>query len=148
METAQIVWLVAVVVFVVLEASTAALVSVWFCAGSLVALVVSLFWPQGIWLQVAAFLVVSIICLFALRPLAKRLVGKRQVPTNADANIGKVAQVVSEIQPGRFGRVKLEGLEWTAKSDVVLPVGSWCRVLAIEGVKLVVAPQDAPAAGV
>lgn len=144
MEISQIVWLVAVVLFVILEASTVVLVCIWFCAGSLVALIISLFWPGGIWLQAVAFLVVSAVCLIALRPVAKRLIGKRQVPTNADANIGKEAQVVNEIQPGRFGRVKLEGLEWTAKSDVVLPVGSWCRVLAIEGVKLVVEPADAP----
>ncbi len=61
----QIVWLVLVVVFVILEASTATLVSVWFAAGALVALLVSLLLPWndgvGIIVQVAAFLVVSVI---------------------------------------------------------------------------------------
>ena len=80
----------------------------------------------------------------ALRPLAKKGLIGRRVPTNADANIGKMAQVVTEIQPGRFGRVKLEGMEWAAKSDSVLPVGAWCRVEAIEGVKLVVSPAQPP----
>ncbi|MGD9559889.1 MAG: NfeD family protein [Oscillospiraceae bacterium] len=144
MEIAQIVWLVLMVVFIILEASTASLVSIWFCAGSLVALLVALVWPTVYFAQVLAFLVVSVVTLLALRPVARRLVGNRRVATNADANIGKLAQVVSEIQPGNFGRVKLEGLEWTAKADVVLKVGSWCRVDAIEGVKLVVSPAEAP----
>lgn len=140
MQVMQIVWLALLVLFVVLEAATAGLVSIWFCGGALVALLAALVWPQGVWLQVLLFFVVSGVLLLALRPLARRLVGNRRVATNADANIGKAAQVVSEVQPGRFGRVKLEGLEWTAKSDYLLPVGSWCRVDAIEGVKLVVTP--------
>ncbi len=151
MEIAQIVWLVLLVLFVILEAATTAVVSIWFCGGALVSLILSIFWPDMIWLQVVAFLAVSGVLLLLLRPLVRRLSGKNQVATNADANIGKTCQVVSEIQPGRFGRVKLEGVEWTGKADTVLPVGAWCRVDAIEGVKLVVSPlpqdgQDAPKA--
>ncbi|MDL2294705.1 NfeD family protein [Ruminococcaceae bacterium OttesenSCG-928-D13] len=141
MEIVQIVWLVLVVAFVVLEASTATLVSIWFCGGAAAALVVSLIWPSAIAAQVVVFLVVSAALLAGLRPAAKKLMGgRRRVATNADANIGKVAQVVVEIQPGRPGRVKLGGLEWAARSDAVLQVGAWCKVLAIEGVKLVVEP--------
>ncbi len=146
MQTIQIVWLVALIVFLLLEAVTATIVSIWFAAGALVALLVSLAWPGAVAVQVAAFLVVSAVALFALRPFAKRMMANRRVPTNADANIGKPAQVVSEIQPGRVGRVKLGGLEWAARADVVLPVGTWCRVQAIEGVTLVVVPQTLPSA--
>jgi membrane protein implicated in regulation of membrane protease activity len=140
MEMMQIVWLVLLVLFVIVEAADPALVSIWFCGGALVALVISLFAPQMIVLQMVAFVVVSVIMVLALRPFAKRFLDKNKVATNADANIGKVCQVVTEIQPARFGRVKLEGLEWMARADVVLPVGTWCRVLAIEGAKVVVTP--------
>lgn len=138
METMQIVWLVLMIVFIIAEAATATLVSIWFCAGALVSLLISLAAPTAYIAQIAAFLVVSGLMLLALRPMAQRLIGGRRVATNADASIGKKGQVVVEIQPGRFGRVNLEGQEWTAKSDATLPVGSWVRVLAIEGVKLVV----------
>lgn len=140
MEVMQIVWLVLLVLFIIIEAAGPALVSIWFCGGALVALLLSLLFPQMILVQILAFVVVSVLLLLALRPMARRLLDKRKVATNADANIGKVCQVVSEVQPGRFGRVKLESLEWTAKANMVLPVGTWCRVLAIEGAKLVVAP--------
>ena len=144
MEVAQIIWLVLVVLFVIAEAVTATLVSIWFCAGALVALLVALVWPGAFIAQGAVFLIVSAITLLLVRPVAHKLMGNRREPTNADANIGKVCQVISEIQPDRFGRVKLEGLEWTAKADTVLPVGAWCRVEAIEGVKLVVTRVPAP----
>lgn len=145
MHTIQIVWLVLVVVFILLEGMTTTLISVWFCLGSIVALIVSLALPGMIVLQIALFLIVSIIAILALRPFAKKIMGNRQVATNADANIGKVGRVVNEIQPDRFGRVKLEGLEWTARANCLLEVGSLCKVEAIEGVKLVVVPyEDAP----
>lgn len=148
MEVTQIVWLVLLVVFAILEGVTAGLVSIWFCGGAVAALLLSVFWPAAVWAQMLAFLIVSILLLLALRPFARRVMMPRQRPTNADANIGKVCQVVTEIQPARIGRVKLEGLEWAARSDFVLPVGSWCRVDGIEGVKLVVTPVPPPAAAV
>ena len=144
MTTMQIIWTALLVGFVILEGVTVTLVSIWFCAGAVVALVVSLIWPNAIVPQVLVFLMVSIATLLALRPLTKKLVGDKKVATNADANVGKIGQVIAEIQPARFGRVKLEGLDWTAKSDEVLPVGTWCRVEAIEGVKLVVTPVSDP----
>lgn len=144
MTVIQIMWLIILIVFIVAEAATAALVSLWFCAGSLVALLLSFIFPDMVWLQILSFIVVSAIAVAALRPMARKYVDNRKVPTNADASIGKVCQVVSEIQPALTGRVKLEGLEWSAVSNVVLPVGSWCHVLAIEGVKLVVAPLEQP----
>ena len=143
MDMMQIIWLCAVALFVVLEAVTFSSVSIWFCAGALAALVVSLIWPQAVAAQLPAFVLVSLAALFALRPLAKRLLPAKRARTNADANIGKVGQVISEIQPNRVGRVKLEGLDWSATSGQVLPVGAWCRVEAIEGVKLVVSPAEA-----
>ena len=42
MNWAAIIWLVLMVVFLVAEASTVTLVSLWFAAGSLIAMIVSL----------------------------------------------------------------------------------------------------------
>lgn len=142
METIQIIWIALIVVFIVVEAVTVSLWSVWFFLGALVAFIGSLFAPGNYILQFSLFLAVSVISLLALRPFAKRLMGNRRSPTNADANIGKLAQVVAGVEPNHFGRAKLEGLEWTAKSDSKMPAGSWGRVVAIEGVKLVLVPAD------
>lgn len=138
METLQIIWLVLLVLFLILEASTVSLVSIWFAAGSLTALLASIIFPGSLLVQLFSFIIVSFIMLVALRPMAKKLLVKRRVPTNADAAIGKNARVIAEIRPDEFGRVNLEGVEWTACSKQVIPEGSWCKVKAIDGVKLVV----------
>ena len=53
------IWLGAVVAFGVLEAATAALVSIWFVGGAAVALLAS-FLGAALWLQIALFLAVSV----------------------------------------------------------------------------------------
>ena len=54
----MIVWLAAFVIFAIFEAATVQLVSIWFAAGSLAALVITLF-HGPLWLQFTVFLVVS-----------------------------------------------------------------------------------------
>ena len=58
------IWLGAVVAFGVLEAATAALVSIWFVGGAAVALLAS-FLGAALWLQIALFLAVSAAALAA-----------------------------------------------------------------------------------
>ncbi len=140
MELISFIWLAILIFFIIVEAFTASLVSLWFCIGAVCAFLTSLLWPDVYFVQIAMFLVVSLVSLLALRPIANKLSGGKRTPTNADANIGKTCRVISEIQPHRFGRVSLEGLDWTAKSDVVIPVGSLCKVDDIDGVKLLVSP--------
>ncbi len=54
------VWLVLLVVAIVFEALTPSdLVSIWFACGALVSLIVAIFLPKLIWLQVVLFFVVS-----------------------------------------------------------------------------------------
>ena len=83
----------------------------------------------------------SLLCLAAVRPLAKQLLNSRVEPTNADRVIGKEAQVTQEInnEAGQ-GQVLVLGQTWTARSQlgVVIPAGVMVRVLRIEGVKVFV----------
>ena len=66
MNWAAIIWLVLLVVFLISEAATVTMVSLWFAAGALAALIACLL-GGAVWLQVTAFLVVSILALLALR---------------------------------------------------------------------------------
>ena len=136
------IWLGAVVAFGVLEAATAALVSIWFVGGAAVALLAS-FLGAALWLQTALFLAVSVGILAAVRPLMKRANAKT-VPTNLDRVIGCTARVTEEIDnEAGTGAVYVEGKTWTARSSdgTVLPIGT--RVIAerMEGVKLYVKPE-------
>lgn len=136
----EVLWLVLLIVFAVLEASTVSLVSLWFMGGALTALIAALCGAE-IWLQVVLFFVVSIALLLCLRPLSKKLLKKRKVATNADSNIGKTAVVTETIDNLRgTGAVKISGVEWSARSvdDSVLEKDAVVRILRIEGVKVCV----------
>ena len=67
----SLVWLILLIAFVVVEALTVSLVSIWFAAGAVAALIVSGFTSS--WLvQFAVFAVVSAVALAATRPLVKK----------------------------------------------------------------------------
>ena len=135
------VWLVAMVVFLVIEALVPGLVSLWFAVGALAAVLAAAL-NAPIWLQLVWFFVVSVAALWLTRPLVKKYVNSKVQPTNADAVIGRECLVTEDIDNIRAtGRVKVGGMEWTARSeaeDVKFPTGAVVTAVAIEGVKLIV----------
>lgn len=138
------VWLALLIVFGLAEAATVGLVSIWFAAGSLTALL-STFFTDNIWLQITIFLVVSAITLAVVRPLARKYLTPKHIFTNADRVIDREAVVIEEIDNLKgCGAVSVGGVTWTARSDSgkIIPTGETVKVLRIEGVKLFVAPAD------
>ena len=109
-SVASIVWLILLVAFIVAEAATATLVSIWFCAGAAAALLLSAFVPNVL-AQTAVFLVVSLVCLVLMRPLVRKKDAKAAVPTNADRNVGQTAEVIAAVEPARPGRARLSGVD-------------------------------------
>ena len=134
-------WVVALVVFLIVEGVTAGLVSIWFVFGSLVALICAAL-GAAVWLQIFWFVIVSVATLVLTRPLVKRYVDSRSVATNADRSIGRAAVVTERIDNlAATGAVKLDGVVWTARSTddaVAIETGERVTVRAIEGVKLIV----------
>lgn len=134
-------WVVALVVFLIVEAVTAGLVSIWFVFGSLVALICAAL-GAAVWLQIFWFVIVSVATLVLTRPLVKRYVDSRSVATNTDRSIGRAAVVTERIDNlAATGAVKLDGVVWTARSTddaVAIETGERVTVRAIEGVKLIV----------
>lgn len=134
-------WVAALVVFLIVEAVTAGLVSIWFVFGSLVALICAAL-GAAVWLQIFWFVIVSVATLVLTRPLVKRYVDSRSVATNADRSIGRAAVVTERIDNlAATGAVKLNGVVWTARSTddaVAIETGERVTVRAIEGVKLIV----------
>ena len=132
------IWVAAIVVFIVIEIFTQGLTSIWFAGGSLGGCLAAMA-GAGPLAQVIVFIIVSIILIIATRPFKKKLDKKIQ-KTNVETVIGQVAFVEEEIQPGRGGRVKLDGKIWSAKSagDERIPAGQQVVVTDIKGVTLTV----------
>lgn len=136
----KLVWLGLLLAFGVGEAISVGLTSVWFAVGALAALIVALF-GGPLWLQIALFIVISLLCLAAVRPLAKRYLNNKVQPTNADRVIGAEAWVSEDIDNLHAkGAVTLNGIRWTARSadDSQIAAGTLVKVLRIEGVKVFV----------
>jgi len=148
MNWAAVIWLVLLVVFLVTEASTVTMVSLWFAAGSLVALIASLL-NAAVWLQVVLFLGVSAILLSALRPLVRKHFTPKLTKTNVDAMVGATGLVTVAIDNvAAAGQVKLGAMTWTARSTSgeKIPEGTLVRVDRIEGVKAFVTAVEVTAA--
>ena len=136
------VWGVAIVVFLVMEAATAGLVTIWFAVGSLAALLSSLF-GAPVWLQLVWFFVISVAAVILTRPLARKYLNSKTQATNADMYVGKECMVLETIDNvAGSGAVKVAGKIWTARSadDEIIPAGARAEALRIEGVKLIVNP--------
>ncbi len=138
---ASVMWVAAMVIFLVVEAITAGLAVIWFAIGSLGALIAS-FFGAPLWLQIVCFLVLSVASLILTRPLVKKYVNTKTIPTNADMLIGKDALVVENIDNGvESGAVRVDGKVWTARSatdETHIVKGERVKVIRIEGVKLIV----------
>ena len=144
MNWAAVVWLILIVVFLLAEASTVALVSTWFAIGSLAAMLVALT-GAGWGFQIAVFMIVSATCLTALRPLVRKHITPKLTKTNVDAVVGSRGLVTVAIDNVTAqGQVKLGPMHWTARSESGEPIkeGTLVKVVRIEGVKAIVSPVE------
>ena len=133
------------VVFLLAESATVALVSSWFAVGSLVALIASLL-NAPVWLQVTLFLLVSCAALAMLRPLVRKFITPKVVKTNVEAIIGKQGPVITAIDNvAATGQIKLGAMEWSARSTDGAPIeaGTQVKIDRVEGVKVYVTPVTA-----
>lgn len=133
-------WLALAIVLVIAEAATVQLVSIWFAAGALAAMI-----PAMIGLdftaQLAMFALVSVLLLAITRPLVKKKLAVRRVETNARAVVGMLGKVTTEIDNAKSqGRVSVDDMDWSARSEdgSTIPAGDEVLVKEIQGVKLIV----------
>lgn len=143
MET--ILWLALFVVLLIVEILTMGLTTVWFAGGALVALVLAI---AGLELpvQIITFLIVSIVLLILTRPIAIKFFNQEREKTNVDGLIGRKAVVLDAIDTIHgTGRVEINGMEWSAKTEdmeCVIAPGKIVVVEGIQGVKLIVKQEE------
>ena len=131
------------VVFLITEAVCAIhLVSIWFAAGAFVAMIAAAL-GAGLWLQVTLFLLVSGALLALLWPMVQKFLRPNLKKTNLDSIIGTSGLVTVTIDNlSATGQVKLNGMEWTARSTSgkIIDPNTEVKVDRIEGVKVFVTP--------
>ncbi|MGN1001556.1 MAG: NfeD family protein [Oscillospiraceae bacterium] len=133
-------WAAATVIFIIIEAATVGLASIWFALGALCALIATLL-GAPLWLQIVWFVVISVVTLAATRPLVKKYVNGKKQPTNADRLIGTTVQVREDVDNiAATGSAKVDGKVWSVRSinGKRIPAGSLAVVREIQGVRLLV----------
>lgn len=135
------IWLILLILFLVVEIFTTALVSIWFCVGAAAAWIGDIL-NLSFNTQLIIFLIISIVSLICTRPLVKKLMkSSNEVRTNVDSLIDKEAVVTQKIDNLHgMGEVKINGQLWTARScdGSMISEHSVVVIEKIEGVKLLV----------
>jgi membrane protein implicated in regulation of membrane protease activity len=133
-------WVIAFVVLVIVEVATP---STFFflslAAGALTAAAVAYFSASSIWVETIAFVVVSVISIYTIRPLFKSYLKKAETAdSNVDSLIGAEAAVTQTISPPKDGFVKVFSEIWLASSDEEIKTGEKVKVISVSGTKLFV----------
>ena len=144
METILIIWIALAVVFAVVEAATAQIVTIWFAVGAVGAIVAQLL-GATLLVQFLVFVLLSVLTLVVARPFLVKFTRTKVQPTNLDMCIGQEALVLEEINnTNGTGQAKVRGSIWTARSQngSVIEKDKIVIVNAIDGVKLIVSEKE------
>ncbi len=134
-------WLVLVIVLSFVEIATVSLVSIWFVASGIVAMILS-FFIEDTAIITTIFILLGIFLLVISRPIVNKLRSKDNEKTNLDRIIGEAAIVTEDIKKNVVGEVKVDGKRWSAVSKEKCLKGDTVKVLKIDGVKLIVEKES------
>ncbi len=148
--SSHLVWFLVGVAFLVIELVQPGFVLLFFGLGAFVTAGAVLAFPElDVTLQIAGFVVASLVFLFSLRRFAiKTFTGKSHGGTGseeADPKIGRTATVTRAIRPGAPGEVKCMGSFWRATAKTPLKAGALVVVTgkaSADGLTLTVDPYD------
>lgn len=134
-------WLVLVIVLSFVEIATVSLVSIWFVASGIVAMILS-FFIEDTAIITTIFILLGIFLLVISRPIVNKLRSKDNEKTNLDRIIGETAIVTEDIKKNVVGEVKVDGKRWSAVSKEKCLKGDTVKILKIDGVKLIVEKES------
>ena len=128
-------WVVAALVFIILEIFTSGFAVACFSVGCAVAAVVAAISPEPLWLQLLLFAIFSVLSRVFARPLVLKYLDKGEKPSGVDSLIGKEAKVTEAIKKGETGRIKIFGDDWQAVSEdgKAIPEGAKVIIVSRDG---------------
>ena len=140
MEVMIWIWLAVIVLSIVCEGATTALISIWFVPGAVLGMIFAAL-SVAVWVQVLVFFVLSavLVVMFQLF-FKKRLSSDKTKATNLDLIVGSKAVVIERIDNVKGdGCVKIDGKYWSARSDddEIIEDGATVEIIAVSGVKLI-----------
>ena len=135
-----IIWISIFVISIIIEIATTELVSIFFCFGSLISMIISFIPGVTWWIELIIFVVMSGFTLLGLRPLIKKKFSKEKRNTNVDELIGRKCKIISKTEDG-YPQVKINGLIWRVVSineEEMIDIGEIVEIVSISGNKFIV----------
>jgi membrane protein implicated in regulation of membrane protease activity len=125
-------WAVVAVICLIMELTAGDFFIICFSIGAFFAAIVAAL-GGGIYLQLVAFAVFTLISLFWVRPFAKRYLHKGEDTrvSNADALMGRQGRVVETVKADGFGRVQIDGDIWKAVTNEAQDITSGTNVRVV-----------------
>lgn len=134
-------WLGGIIVFLVIEALTLGLTTIWFAGGALAAFIACAAGADLLF-QGIVFVAVSLVLLFFTRPFAKRYINKGTEKTNVEGIVGREARITEPVDNRmETGEAVVAGQYWSARAaddGEVIGRGERVVIEAVKGVKLIV----------
>lgn len=134
------IWLGITVFTAVIEFITMDLVSIWFVPSGIVCMILAAC-NVPFYIQIPVFICLSLVLILSLRKIFMKMLKKGDEKTNTDRFIGKELKLLTKIEFGIPGTVKIDGVVWNVVLEddkKELEVDSLVRVLKITGNKLIV----------
>ena len=142
MFSAVFCWAVLGVILMFCELLLPGLILVFFGVGALVTAGIVWLFPLSLAMQGVVFLLASLAFLFGLRRWFRSIFLGRSTAKSEDALpeglVGSEARVSSSIEPGKPGKVMLNGTAWTAESEECLEEGQRVEVVDQKSLTLIV----------
>lgn len=140
------VWLIAAIVLVIIEISTAAFGSICFAIGAGLAALAAYLGANLAW-QIIIFALVSLLTFIFLRPVVLRFLDKKSkdVKTNADALVGRRGIVSERIDSEQHtGRVAVDGDDWKAVTadGSIIEKGTSVEIVKLDSIIVTVKPLN------
>ena len=123
--------------------STSQLVSVWFCGGALVSLVLAIIGIPVLY-QILVWVLVSAILLILSKFVFKKKLDVADTKTNADSMIGEKILITKDVSKETVGEGKIRDVVWSiiVEDDIIIKEGEFAIVKDIRGNKLVVSRKE------
>ena len=134
------IWLGVTVVALVLEFITNDIVTVWFAGGGLVAMILSALGVSW-YIHLPAFMILSFVLLLCFRKAVLKRLNRGDEKTNADVAVGQEYSLLTPIEFGVRGSIKVNDVVWTAVAEnehTKIEAGAIVEVVEIKGNKYVV----------
>lgn len=138
-----VLWIAVFLIALCIELSTSQLVSIWFCGGALVSLVLAIF-NVPILYQILVWVIVSAILLILSKLVFKKKLEVEDTKTNADSMIGEKILITKEVSKENIGEGKIRDVVWSimVDDDIIIKEGEFALVKDIRGNKLVVSRKE------